>query len=151
MTQVNFAEGYKFMVIDEPFHNSTALVNLLSGEKLLASIAINVDGQTVDAVWLTGEIGWRITPVTTIDASGRIRIQIKRNGSEIYRKEQDAYIPVGSSCTRSTAVFMHSDPYPGSGSVTYELVASIAYAENLDWFMVTGPVTFFAGGIKKIS
>lgn len=150
MTQINFTEGFKFIAIDEPFSKSTALIDLLPGEQLLASITVNIDDKIVDAVWLTGETGWRITPVTTIDASGRIRIQIKRNGIEIYRNEQDAYIPAGSSCTRSTAAFMHIDPKPGNGLVTYELVASILFAENLDWFKVVGPITFFAGGIKKL-
>lgn len=150
MTQVNFGKGFIPIAIDEPFCKPVALIDLVPGEQVLASVTINVDAKVIGAVWLMGEIGWRITPVTVDDARGRIKVQIKRNGGEIYRQKQDAYIPAGFSCNRSVMAFMHTDPNPGSGPVTYELVAAIVSSENLDWFKVVGPITFFAGGMKKL-
>lgn len=138
------------MAVDEPFYNSNGLIDLLPGEQVLASLTVNVDNNEVDAVWLAGDFGWRITAVTTLEAGGRIKMQIRRNGQEIYKKEQDAYIPMGSLCTRTSLGFMHVDLNPGYGPVTYQLTASIVSAENTEWFMVNGPVTFAAGGLKKL-
>lgn len=151
MTQVSFGAGFISIAVDEPFYKPDALIDLIPGEQVIAAVTVNVDNQISDAVWLMGEIGWRITSATVDDARGRIRLQIKRNGIEIYRQKQDAYIPAGFQCKRSVMAFMHADPKPGSDPVTYELIASAISSDNLDWFKVVGPVAFFAGGMKKMA
>ncbi|MFZ5641504.1 MAG: hypothetical protein ACOY4Q_12570 [Bacillota bacterium] len=150
MAHVNFVEGFKAVAVDQPFFSPLALINLIPGEQVLASVTINVDNKDINAVWLTGEIGWRITPIAPVDARGRIRIRIVRNSVEIYRREEDTFIPPGFPCARSTAIITGLDDNPGTGPVTYALAASLASAEYLNNFMVVGPVNLFAGGMKKL-
>lgn len=149
MTQFNFAPEFRTISIDEPYYNSNAIINLLKDEEqIVASVTVEAD-KDVNAFWLMGEIGWRLLPITSTGATGRIRAEIKKNGVPIYRKDLDALVPDGSTCGRSSVDFMHIDTNPGEGAVRYDLIVSHISSDNVDLFRVTGPIMLFAGGLEK--
>lgn len=148
MAQVNFLKGLNIIAVDQPFYRPDAVIDLAPGEQVLAALTVETDGKEIDAVLLIGEICWRITPKNPDDTKGRMKIRVLRNGIEIYKKEDDAFIPPGFSCARLTSGVLGLDINPGIGSLKYELVVSSTVSENVDLFRVVGPLVFCAGAAR---
>lgn len=134
--------NFKTIVIDQPFMMPNGLVEISEGEKTLAVVDV-IMGPKTEALWLTGEIGWRIKPFTTGGSKGRLEIKIKRNGQVIYKKFDDLFLLDGFSCARRTTGVTCFDLTPLQGSVKYELIVS-GTSENVDVFRVTGPLSFIS-------
>lgn len=137
---MQYYRNLKQIVIDQPYMLPNGLVDISESEKTVAAVDVIVDSK-IEAICLSGEIGWRIKPFTTGGSQGRLELKIKRNGQVIYKKLDDLFLIDGFSCARRTTGVTCFDLKPLEGQVKYELIIS-GTSENVDVFRVTGPLTF---------